>query len=183
MGRAVGRPAVAGRWSQVLRPAAFFNMHLLYLDDSGAVKNPADRHIILAGLSVHEMGIHWLSSKLELLAERLWPDNPASLEFHGTEIHNGKKQWRGIGRDERRDAYREALGYLVQSRNTRLFCAAIHRRAAGEDDPMELAFEHIASKFDRMLGRFHKGGDTQRGLIVLDESAYETSLQAFSDAI
>ncbi len=155
-------------------------MHLLYLDDSGSVKNAADRHIILAGFSVAEMGIHWLSNRLDGLAERLWPDNPSSLEFHGTEMHNGKKQWRGIGKQDRIDAYHEALGYLTQSRHSRLFCASVHRRAAGIDDPMELAFEHVASRFDRMLGRFHKGGNTQRGLIVLDESAYETSLQALA---
>jgi hypothetical protein len=45
---------------------------------------------------------------------------------------------------------------------------------------MEVAFEHIASRFDRMLGRLYKGGDTQRGLIVLDKSTYETSLQGLA---
>lgn len=155
-------------------------MHLLYLDDSGSVKNAADRHIILAGLSVFERSGHWLSTALDRLAERLWPDNPTSLEFHGTEIFSGKKQWRGIPRETRHAAYIEALGYLAQSRDTRLFCAAIHRLASGHDDPMELAFEHVSSRFDRMLGRFHKGGNTQRGLIVLDETAYETSLQALA---
>ena len=31
-----------------------------------------------------------------------------------------------------------------------------------------------------MLGRLHKAGDTQRGLIVLDESSYETSIQTLA---
>lgn len=155
-------------------------MHLLYLDDSGSVQNAKDRHIVLAGISVFERSGHWLSRQLDQLAERLWPDNPAGLEFHGTEIFSGKKQWRGIPREVRHAAYLEALGYLIKSRDTRLFCAAVHRGAAGTDDPMELAFEHVASRFDRMLGRFHKGGNTQRGLIVLDETAYETSLQALA---
>ena len=155
-------------------------MHILYLDDSGSVRNATDRHIILAGVSVFEQSGHWLSQQLDRLAERLWPDNPASLEFHGTEIYSGKKQWRGIKRDDREAAYREALSFLVQSRNTRLFCAAVHRGGAGDTDPMELAFEHLVSRFDRMLGRFHKGGNTQRGLIVLDETSYETSLQALA---
>lgn len=155
-------------------------MHLLYLDDSGSVKNVSDRHIVLAGVSVFEQGGHWLSGKLDRLAEKLWPDDPASLEFHGTEIYSGKKQWRRIPRDVRMQAFREALGYLRQSRQSRLFAAAIHKRATGADDPMELAFEHMASRFDRMLGRFHKRGNTQRGLIILDESTYETSIQALA---
>ncbi|TCQ02571.1 uncharacterized protein DUF3800 [Sphingomonas sp. PP-CC-3A-396] len=162
------------------RPAAFIGMHLLYLDDSGSVKNAQDRHIVLAGLSVFERAGHTLSRQMDQLAERLWPDNPAGLEFHGTEIFSGKKQWRGIRREERQAAYIEALTYIAQSRDTRLFCAAVHRGAAGDDDPMELAFEHVASRFDRMLGRFHKSGNTQRGLIVLDETTYETSLQALA---
>lgn len=156
-------------------------MHLLYLDDSGSVTNAADRHIVLAGLSIFEQSGYGLSQKLDRLAERLWPDNPANLEFHGTEIFSGKKQWRGIGRQQRHDAYKEALSYLVESRDTRLFCVAIHRRSVAEgEDPMELAFEHLISRFDRMLGRFFKANNTQRGLIVLDETTYETSLQALA---
>jgi hypothetical protein len=42
---------------------------------------------------------------------------------------------------------------------------------------MEFAFEQIANRFDRMLGRMHKAGDTQRGLVVLDKSSYEDSMQ------
>lgn len=155
-------------------------MHLLYLDDSGSVQNAADRHIVLAGAAIHEQGGHWLSNRMNDLAARLWPADPSSLEFHGVEMYSGKKQWRGIPRDVRHAAYKEALGYLVQSKMTRLFCVAVHRKAAGQDDPMELAFEHAISRFDRMLGRFHKAGNTQRGLVVLDESAYETSLQALA---
>lgn len=45
---------------------------------------------------------------------------------------------------------------------------------------MEFAFELNCNRFDRMLGRFHKQGNTQRGLIVLDESSYETSLQGLA---
>lgn len=154
-------------------------MHLLYLDDSGSVQNAADRHIILAGMSVYERAGHWLSSQLDALAAELWPDNPESLEFHGTEIYTGKKHWRGIKREVRHEAYCRALEFIARSRDTRLFCAAVHRRST-DDDPMELAFEHVASRFDRMLGRFHKKGNTQRGLIVLDESTYETSLEALA---
>jgi len=45
---------------------------------------------------------------------------------------------------------------------------------------MEFAFEQLINRFDRMLGRLHQAGDTQRGLIVLDKTSYETSLQGLS---
>lgn len=35
-------------------------------------------------------------------------------------------------------------------------------------------------RFDKFLGRLHNGGNTQRGLIILDESSYETSLQGLA---
>ena len=34
-----------------------------------------------------------------------------------------------------------------------------------KDDPVEVAFEQLASRFDYYLVRLHKKGDTQRGII------------------
>lgn len=159
-------------------------MHILYLDDSGAVKNPADNHIILAGLAVFERVPHWFSRSLDNLAKDIWPTDPEHLEFRGVDILSGRKQWRGVNRDRRTAAYQEALTILSTSARVRLFGAAIHKARVAQlnppEDPMEYAFEQVASRFDMMLGRLHKGGDTQRGLIVLDKSAYETSLQTLS---
>lgn len=155
-------------------------MHLLYLDDSGSVSNPNDRHIILAGLSIFERNGHWLTSNLDRIAARVWPDAPDSLEFRGADIRSGKKHWRGVGKDVRLDAYREALGLIGRASEVRLFGAVVHKAARAPDDPMEYAFEQICNRFDRFLGRLHKQGNTQRGLIVLDESAYETSLQGLA---
>jgi uncharacterized protein DUF3800 len=45
---------------------------------------------------------------------------------------------------------------------------------------MEYAFEQVCNRFDRFLGRLHKAGDTQRGMIILDKSTYETSLQGLT---
>lgn len=152
-------------------------MHLLYLDDSGSVGNSADKHIILAGLSVHERKPHWFSQSLDQIAIRIWPSEPGQLEFRGADILNGKKQWRGIERADREGAYCDALRILAASHEVRLFGAVIHKAAISPADPMENAFEQMVSRFDQMLGRLHRKGDTQRGLIVLDESSYETSLQ------
>lgn len=155
-------------------------MHLLYLDDSGSVGNATDRHVILAGVSVFERQPHWFSKRLDAIASRLWPDAPPSLEFRGADILGGKRHWRGLERDVREAAFCEALGVLASSEQVRLFGAAIHKAAVSPADPMEAAFEQMCSRFDQMLGRFYKAGDTQRGLIILDKSSYETSLQKLS---
>jgi hypothetical protein len=155
-------------------------MHLLYLDDSGSVVNASDKHIVLAGLSVFERSPHWLAQSMDRIAAEVWPDNPLGLEFRGVDILAGRKQWRGIGKEDRHDAYSNALLALTRVNGVRLFGAAIYKSAVSPEDPMEVAFEQIANRFDRMLGRLHKRGDTQRGLIVLDKTSYETSLQGLS---
>lgn len=155
-------------------------MYLLYLDDSGSVSNPQDRHIILAGLAVFERKGHWLSESMDSLAKRVWPDSPGTLEFRGADIRGGKKHWRGVGKDDRAQAYKDALALISRAAKVRLFGAVVHKAARSPDDPMEYAFEQICNRFDRFLGRLHKQGDTQRGLIVLDESSYETSLQGLA---
>jgi len=155
-------------------------MYLLYLDDSGSVRNPADKHIVLAGLAVFERQPHWFSSRLDDIAKRVWPDSPQSLEFRGADIRGGKKHWRGVGKQDREEAYREALGAIRGSHLVRLFGAAVHKVAVSPDDPMEYAFEQVCNRLDRFLGRLHHAGNTQRGLIVLDKSAYETSLQGLA---
>lgn len=160
--------------------AAFFVMYLLYLDDSGSVSNASDRHVILAGIAVFERQPHWLSQRLDEIAARLWPDNPASLEFRGSAIHSGRDHWRGIPKAVRLEAYREALSAAVENRKTVLFGAAIDKAAVSPADAMEFAFEQICNRFDLFLGRLHKAQDTQRGLLILDQSSYETSLQGLA---
>lgn len=155
-------------------------MFLLYLDDSGSVQNPADRHIVLAGLAVFERQPHWLASQLDAIAARLWPDNPAGLEFRGADIVGGKKQWRGIAKHDRFNAYCEAMRIIGASNHTHLFGAAVHKAAISPKDPMEYAFEQICNRFDRFLGRLHQASNTQRGLIILDKTSYETSLQGLA---
>ena len=155
-------------------------MHLLYLDDSGSVGNPSDKHIILAGLAVFERQPHWFSKRLDEIASKVWPDAPANLEFRGADILGGKKHWRGISKENRKQAYIEALTVVGSSNHVRLFGAVIHKVGVSPEDPMEFAFEQICNRFDRFLGRLHKNRDTQRGLIILDESSYETSLQSLT---
>lgn len=177
---AVGRSAVADRWGQFPARPPFLLMHLLYLDDSGSVQNASDSHIILAGVAVFERQPHWLSERLDRLAETIWPDNPQGLEFRGVDMLSGRRHSRGVPRELRASAYSDALQTLGQSEKVRLFGAAIHKATISPEDPMEYAFEQVCNRFDRFLGRLHKQNNTQRGLIILDESSYETSLQGLA---
>lgn len=155
-------------------------MHILYLDDSGSVSNQADRHIVLAGITVFERQIYWLSQEIDRIAERYFSDSSQDVEFRGTDIRTGRKQWRKIRKDDRIRIYQEVLQIISSSRDVRVFGAAIHKQAISPNDPMEYAFEQICSRFDYYLRRLYLSGNPQRGLIVLDKSSYETSLQGLA---
>lgn len=155
-------------------------MYLLYLDDSGSVSNAADKHIVLAGVAVFERRPHWFSRRLDEIAGRIWPQDPHGLEFRGVDIFSGRKHWRGIKKEPRVAVYKEALTEMGRSSHTHLFGAVIHKAAISPHDPMEYAFEQVCNRFDRFLGRLHRQANTQRGLILLDDSTYETSLQGLA---
>jgi hypothetical protein len=61
-------------------------VHLLYLDDSGSVKNADDHHLILAGGAVFERRPFWFSRQLDELAGEIAPQAPQALEFRGSDI-------------------------------------------------------------------------------------------------
>jgi hypothetical protein len=155
-------------------------MHLLYVDDSGSTQNAADHHIILAGVAVFERVPHWFSEQLDQIAKEIWPQDWQGIEFRGVDIFSGRKQWRGIAKEVRFEAYRRALKSLGNSDRVRLFGAVVHKAAISPNDPVEYAFEQICNRFDRFLGRLHRAENTQRGLIIFDKSSYETSLQGLA---
>jgi len=96
-------------------------------------------------------------------------------------MRSGKDMWRGFPRADREQAICDALEVFVTSHlSNRLFASVIKKSAVSPDDPVDLAFEQIASRFDHYLRRLHKSGDTHRGLMIFDKSTYETTLQALA---
>ncbi len=158
-------------------------MYLLYLDDSGSARNTNEQHLVLGGFSVFERALHWLTRELDQLAEQIHPQDPNAVEFHASEIFSGRTPpWSGMTKDERRTVIRRVLE-IFRSADQRItaFACVVHKTSFAQRDPMEFAFEEICSRFDLQLKRLHaKGGDTQRGLVVLDKSSYETSMQGMA---
>jgi len=155
-------------------------MYVLYLDDSGSVGNKSEDYVILGGVSVFERRIHWLTKRLDDLAASLYAQDPHAVEFHASEIFSGRRPpWSGMNKDDRRGVIKSVLKILADAHeNTRAFACAVHKASFPNADPMEIAFEDLCSRFDMHLMRhYHTKKDPQRGLIILDESSYETSLQ------
>jgi Protein of unknown function (DUF3800) len=157
-------------------------MYLLYLDDAGSVGNPADTHIVLAGVALFERQIHFLEQKLNDLANLIRPDDPLHLEFHANHILNGKGFWRSIKNKEQRRRYLvQGLSIIDELQGKRaLFGVVVEKAAVSPEEPLEYAFEQICSRFDQFLNRMHRGKEKQRGLIVFDKSTRETRLQTLT---
>ncbi|MBP7963484.1 MAG: DUF3800 domain-containing protein [Caldilineaceae bacterium] len=156
-------------------------MHLLYMDESGSVHDPKQNFFVLAGISIFERQGFWLSQELDNIAARFNPADPASVELHGNPMMSGKGMWRNYPKEVRLAAIEDILRVFTGSHvSNRLFASVIQKTVASPQDPILLAFEQMASRFDYYLQRLHRNGDTQRGLIIFDKSTYETTIQALA---
>ena len=183
---AVGRAAFS-RFDGLYPPGCIFyfrgyRVHLLYLDDSGSAHNANETYLVLGGISVFERQIHFISQALDAIASRLHPSDPSIVEFHASAMFAGRTPpWNGMDKTARRNVIKEVLGVLTSTHvSTQAFACAVHKASYPGDDPMEVAFEDLCSRFDLLLARMYHSGDPQRGIIIVDESSYETSLQSMA---
>jgi len=155
-------------------------MHLLYLDDSGSIANKNEEYFVLGGVSVPEASIHWLSDQVERIAEKIDPHNSRMIEFHASEIFSGRRSpWDKFPKKEDRvQKIKEVLLVLKNAfPDIVIFACAIHKGSFSSDDLMSKAFEDISSRFDMYLHRISPPGKYEKGIIILDKTTYENSLQ------
>ncbi len=162
-------------------------MYLLYLDDSGSPGNIHEGYFVLGGVCVPETSARWLAHELEKLAESILPDSPQDVEFHAAEIFSGKKApWNQIKDKSRRiQIIRDVLCVINNAyQDTVLFAYAIHKASFPAEDPVIMAYEDLASRFNIYVEKNMSTPDCpQHGLIILDKSSYETGLQSLAITI
>ncbi len=159
-------------------------MYLLYLDGSGSVKNSNERYFVLAGIAVFERQIYHLISEADQFVSSLDLGDSHDVELHGSVMANGNKApWKGrMGRRERLDTIEHGLGLLRNAhKSVRAFAVVVDKPAASPNDPVEYAFEEICNRFNLFLYRlWNRERNKQRGLVVMDDSHYEETLQGLA---
>ncbi|TAF03442.1 MAG: DUF3800 domain-containing protein [Nostocales cyanobacterium] len=156
-------------------------MYLLYADESGTTHDPNQQYFVLAGFCVFERQGFWIADELEKIAARFNPAEPMNVELHGSPMVSGRGFWRSFPKQDRYQAIQDILHIFLQSNPTnRLFASVIKKTLVSPKDPVEVAFEQLASRFDRYLIRLHKNKNTQRGIIIFDKSTYETTIQSLA---
>ena len=156
----------------------------MYADESGSIADPGQRHFVLAGVSVFEREPHWIEQELDKIAARFDPNQPHSIELHGSPMRTGDRGWDQYARAERERAMLDALRAGVSDRHARfvrLFGVVLEKSNLSGQDIAKVAFEQLSSRFDQFLRRLHtQKGDTQRGLIVFDKSSTEQRIQTLA---
>lgn len=160
-------------------------MHILYLDDSGSYQNPHEDYFVLGGISVPEASIRWLAHEIEKIAIEIDSNYPEAVEFHAAEIFRGaERPWKELSKENRVKLIQRVLLTLNNANpGIVVFACAVHKASFPTEDPVVKAYEDITSRFDLYLQRSSIETDTQRGLVVLDKSSYETGLQKLATQI
>jgi hypothetical protein len=104
------------------------------------------------------------------------------VEFHASTIFSRREgPWKNFAIEDASGALKGVLQIVRSSYSTtRLFACAIHKKSYPNQDPVELAFEDLCQRFDLFLARQRQAGDPQRGLLILDKTTRETTLQRLS---
>ena len=84
-------------------------MHLLYVDESGSVPDPAQQYFVLAGVAVFERKTHWIEQKLNDVARRFDNTNPHNIELHGSPMRSGREGWKAYQLADRLAAIKDSL--------------------------------------------------------------------------
>lgn len=156
-------------------------MYLLYLDDSGSAPNPKEEYFVLGGLCILEHRISWLTDRINKFVESIEPQNPDAIELHAAEIFSGRiSPWDSFReRQHRANIIKDALYCMRPAKDdTVIFACAVHKKSYVNNDPVEIAFENICLTFERFLQRrYNLTKQSDKGIIIIDKSSYETSLQ------
>lgn len=164
-------------------------LHLLYLDDAGSPSNRNEEYFVLGGVCIPEYSVRWLSAELDKLAKTIDSDAPESVEFHASAIFSGQRSpWNTFHKREERIAILKSVLNTLRAANPHVitFACAIHK-ASVAGDVVQGAYEEISSRFDLYLARLNstpgirsKEEDKHRGLVIMDKTAYEASLQTLA---
>lgn len=152
-------------------------MTLLYADEAGSITDPHQMFFVLAGVSIFERQIYWVSAELDKIAHRFNPDNPSTIELHASPMYHGKGKWRAFTKAERHQALKDTLQVFANSHRTNRMFACVVRKSIITKDPVEYSFEQLSSRFDYYLRRLGNNGNLQKGIIIFDKSTYETTIQ------
>ncbi len=151
---------------------------------SGNVGKRDERFLIMAGVAVFETAVYHVIEEIDGIMRRYLPGRDiGAYELHANAMFAGRKEWRRVPRQSREELAEAVLHVLrgPSANNLRIFGMAIEKHAVSPEDPVEHAYEQLCDRFDQFLRRrYVQWRDRQRGLLIVDKSRYEETLQALA---
>jgi hypothetical protein len=160
-------------------------MFLLYLDESGVANGwNVQKHYVLAGVAVFEGQIHRITSALDAIQEKYFPNISIPISFHATEIRRGKKQFKDFTPTIRQNILKDVYTVISNTRfpNLIAFATGIHISAVTSPEQVRSdTLEDVCSRFNTFLIRQHKVGKPSKGLLIIDRNRAEEYRQLVND--
>ena len=159
-------------------------MYLLYLDESGTQSNA--RHLVLAGVALHENSIYWVEEQVNNLQKKYFPATEEPIQFHATYLRvrddgNPPSPFNDLDEKTRSNLLRD-LYQVANDMYGTLFAVVVEKAFLDEgQDPYELALEDTLSRFEYFLRRGYRETQTRnKGMVVIAESQYRERLELLS---
>lgn len=155
-------------------------MYLLYVDEAGDPNNPNERHFVMGGVAVFERQIYYLNEAVDQVQRYYFPGAEDQIEFHASDMYRRNKEpWHSLGRDKCAQIVDHIYRVISESYATGvvLFAVVTDRVHPSGEGVVFRTFEELCNRFDLFLTRLHREGNEQRGLMIMDESRYETRLK------
>lgn len=134
----------------------------------------------MGAVAIRDEDCYPFSRSIDNLQRAVVPEC-ADQEIHATEIWSGRRSWARVPQAKRLallDAVFDHLGsWQSQNRAPIFFGVAIHRASFPGRDLLELAHVQLFRRFDTLLARLHRSGDSHRSVVVADDSSYEKIVQ------
>ena len=107
---------------------------------------------------------------------------PDLVRASGEQSPGATRPPKGMVRKNRLVTIEQSLHLLVSAHHTvKAFAVVVDKAVIYPDDPVEYAFEEICNRFNLFLARiYRRDGEPQRGLVVMDKSHYEETLQVLA---
>lgn len=158
-------------------------LYILYLDESGTHTDA--RYFVVAGVAVFEADTYFLAQDLDGLQAQYFPGTVEPIAFHASPLRAAYGQnhdpYPSLVPKDRKALSGDIYRAIARS-HARTFAVAMEKSYT-LGDCYDRGFEEVVNRFDRMLGRFSREGNQQRGLIVAAESSYRENLETLARKI
>ena len=161
-------------------------MYILYLDESGDPNSwQEQKNFVIAGVAVYEGQIENIGEKLRGIQEKYFRGISVPIEFHATDIRNGKKAFRDFQPNIREEILKDVCKVIADNRHPSLIIFGAVLGIDSAQNPNQArsdVFEEVCCSLNSFLVEQHKLQHTNKALLIIDkyrEDYYKQLLSTF----